>query len=241
MSESPPSSGFPTTHWSCVLRAGDPADQQSQDALARLCRDYWYPLYAFCRRQGLDTEQAGDLVQGFLADLIERRDLAKADPSRGRFRSFLIAACSNFLSHSRDFDRAAKRGGGRTPVSIDLRDAEGRYINEPTHDITPERLFERRWVIVLLEHVLNRLQAEAERGGKSELFHRLRPLLEGNDLSQSYRQIGEALRMNENAVKVAAHRLRKRYQQLLREEVAKTVADPAEIDEELAELLRALR
>lgn len=240
MSEHPPAAGFPTTHWSCVLRAGDPADQLSRDALEQLCRDYWYPLYAFSRRQGLDGEQASDLVQGFLADLIERRDLAKADPSRGRFRSFLRTACANFLSHCRDHDRAEKRGGGRVPVSIDLQDAEGRYINEPAHQLTAERLFERRWTMVLLERVLARLESEANRVRKSELFYTLRPLLEGNDLSQSYQQIGETLNMSEGAVKVAAHRLRSRYRQLLREEVGRTVADPAEIDEEIADLLRAL-
>ena len=240
MSEYLPAAGFPTTHWSCVLRAGDPGDQQGRDALERLCRDYWYPLYVFSRRQGLDREQASDLVQGFLADLIERRDLAKADPSRGRFRSFLRTACANFLSHCRDHDLAMKRGGGRTPVSIDLQDAEGRYINEPVHEITAERLFERRWTMVLLEHVLTRLESEATRGGKSELFNRLRPLLDGNDLSESYEQIGETLQMSEGAVKVAAHRLRSRYRQLLREEVGRTVADPGEIDEEIADLLRAL-
>ena len=206
MSEYLPAAGFPTTQWSCVLRAGDPADQQGRDALERLCRDYWYPLYAFARRQGLDTEQASDLVQGFLADLIERRDLAKVDPSRGRFRSFLRTACANFLSHSRDHDRAEKRGGGRTPVSIDLQDAEGRYVNEPVHEITAERLFERRWTMVLLDHVLARLESEVTRGGKPELFSRLRPLLEGHDVSQSYQQIGEALQMSENAVKVAIKR-----------------------------------
>ncbi len=240
MSEYQPAAGFPTTHWSCVLRASDPEDRQGRDALEQLCRDYWYPLYAFSRRQGLDAEQASDLVQGFFADLIERRDLAKADPSRGRFRSFLRTACSNFLSHSRDHDRAEKRGGGRTPVSIDLQDAEGRYINEPAHEITAERLFERRWTMVLLDHVLTRLEAEAKRGGKSELFKHLRPLLEGHDLHQSYQQISETLQISENAVKVAVHRLRSRYRQLLREEVSRTVADPAQIEEEIADLLRAL-
>jgi RNA polymerase sigma-70 factor (ECF subfamily) len=208
--------------------------------LERLCRDYWYPLYAFARRQGLDREEAGDLVQGFLADLIERRDLTKADPSRGRFRSFLRTACSHFLSHARDHDRALKRGGGRTPVSIDLQDAEGRYINEPAHDLTAERLFERRWALVLLGHVLARLEWEARRSGKSDLLARLRPMLEGDDRAESYKEIGESLQMSAGSVKVAAHRLRGRYRQILREEVARTVADPAEIDAEIADLLRAL-
>lgn len=240
MSDHLSAAGFPTTQWSRVLRASDPVDQQGRDALEQLCRDYWYPLYAFSRRLGLDREQASDLVQGFLADLIERRDLAKVDPLRGRFRSFLRTACANFLSHCRDHDRAIKRGGGRVPVSIDLRDAEGRYLNEPVHEITAERLFERRWTMVLLEHVLNRLESEAARGGKSELFSQLRPLLEGNDLTESYQQICETLHMSKTAVKVAAHRLRSRYRQLLREEVERTVVDPAEIDDEIADLLRAV-
>jgi RNA polymerase sigma-70 factor (ECF subfamily) len=232
--------GFPTTHWSRVLRASDPTDREGRDALERLCRDYWYPLYAFARRQGLDREEAGDLVQGFLADLIERRDLTRADPARGRFRSFLGTACSHFLSHARDYDRALKRGAGRTPASIDVRDGEGRYINEPAHDLTAERLFERRWAMVLLGLVLARLESEAKRAGKSDLFDRLRPILEGGDLVDSYREIGESLQMSEGSVKVAAHRFRGRYRQILREEVARTVADPADVDAEIGDLLKAL-
>ncbi|MBS0260593.1 MAG: sigma-70 family RNA polymerase sigma factor [Planctomycetes bacterium] len=240
MSEHSPPAGFPTTHWSRVVRAGDPTDQSGRDALEQLCRDYWYPLYAFARRQGLNAADACDLVQGFLADLIERRDLTKADPARGRFRAFLRTACAHFLSHARDHDRAAKRGGGRRPISIDARDAEGRYLHEPGHEITPERLFERRWTIVLLGNVLARLEAEANRAGKSQLFELLRPLLEGGDLRESYRQIGEELQMSEGAVKIAAHRFRSRYRQLLREEVGRTLADPGDIDAEIAELLQAL-
>ena len=240
MLEDLPAAGFPTTHWSRVVRAGDPNYREGRDALERLCRDYWYPLYAFARRQGLDREEASDIVQGFLADLIERRDLTKADPSRGRFRSFLRTACAHFLSHARDHDRAVKRGGGRAAVSIDLQDAEGRYINEPAHDLTAECLFERRWATVLLAHVLTRLESEVSRGGKSNLFDHLRPLLEGDDLQESYKTIGESLQMSEDSVKVAVHRFRSRYRQLLREEVARTVADPADIDAEIADLLRAL-
>jgi RNA polymerase sigma factor (sigma-70 family) len=238
--DDPKAQRFPTTHWSRVIRAGDPTDREGREALEQLCRDYWYPLYAFARRQGLDREDAGDIVQGFLADLIERRDLTKADPARGRFRSFLRTACSHFLSHARDRDRAFKRGGGRTPVSIDLQDAEGRYLNEPAHDLTAERLFERRWAIVLLGHVLARLEREAARAGKSDLFNRLRPMLEGEDLTVSFKEIGETLQMSEGAVKVVAHRFRGRYRQLLREEVARTVADPADVDDEIVDLLKAL-
>ena len=239
MPEDLPPASFPTTHWSCVLRAGDPTDPQGRNALERLCRDYWYPLYALVRRQGLDREEASDLVQGFLSDLIERRDLRKADPSRGRFRSFLRTACAHFLSHARDHDRAVKRGGGRSPVSIDLQDAEGRYINEPAHETTAERLFERRWAMILLGHVLTRLEFEARQSGKADLFNQLRPTLEGDSQPQSYKQIGETLQMSEGAVKVAAHRFRNRYRQILREEVARTVADPADIEAEIADLRRA--
>ena len=189
---------------------------------------------------GWIRDEAADLVQGFLADLIERRDLARADPSRGRFRSFLGAACGHFLAHRRDHDRAIKRGGGQAHFSIDRQDAEGRYRNEPAHDLTAERLFERRWATVLLEQVLARLESEAGRAGKSKLFAHLRPLLEGEDLPESYKAIGESLGMSEGAVKVAAHRFRGRYRQILREEVARTVDDPAEVDAEIADLLRAL-
>ena len=240
MSEKPSAARFPTTQWSRVLRAGDASDREGRDALEQLCRDYWYPLYAFARRRGLDREEAGDLVQGFLADLLERGDLAKADPSRGRFRSFLRTACSHFLSHAREHDRALKRGGGRAPLSLDLRDAEGRYINEPAHELTAEHLFERRWATVLLGHVLARLESEVSKSGKGALLARFGPILEGDNLVESYKEIGDALQMSDGAVKVAAHRLRGRYRQILREEVARTVADPADVDAELADLLKAL-
>jgi RNA polymerase sigma-70 factor (ECF subfamily) len=240
MPRSTPGGRFPTTHWSRVLRAADPADRGSREALESLCGDYWYPLYAFARRQGLNRDDAADLVQGFLANLIERRDLTKADPARGRFRSFLGTACGHFLAHRRDHDRAIKRGGGQPTVAIDRQDAEGRYLNEPAHDLTAERLFERRWATVLLGHVLTRLESEASRAGKANLFAHLRPSLEGDDLAHSYKAIGETLGMTEGAVKVAAHRFRGRYRQILREEVARTVADPADIDDEIADLLRAL-
>ena len=170
---------FPTTLWSRVIRAGDPTDREGLAALELLCKDYWYPLYAFVRRKGLDQDEASDLVQGLLADLIERRDFAKADPARGRFRSFLRTACEHFLANQREHDRAVKRGGGKPLVSIDTQDAEGRYVHEPSHDLTPERLFERRWAMVLLERVLAQLETEVSRAGKSSLFQRLRPALEG--------------------------------------------------------------
>ena len=231
---------FPTTQWSRVIRAGDPADHDGRVALEGLCEDYWYPIYAFVRRRGLDRDEASDLVQGLFADLIERGDFARADPARGRFRSFLRASCEHYLAHHREHGRALKRGGGKILVSLDAQDAEGRYVNEPSHDLTPERLFERRWATVLLSRVLAMLEAEAVRAGKESLFAQIRPALEGDSPANSYETIGEMLRMSAGAVKVAAHRFRGRYRQLLRAEVARTVADPADVDAEIADLLRVL-
>jgi RNA polymerase sigma-70 factor (ECF subfamily) len=227
MFESPQNVGFPTTCWSRVIHAGDPADPSARGALEGLCRDYWYPLYAFVRRQGVGPDDAGDIVQGFLADLIERRDLATADPARGRFRSFLRAACAHYLAHRRDHDRAAVRGGGRRAFTIDVSDAEQRLCREAAHQLTAERLFERRWALDLLGRVLARLEAEAVQSGKGELVARLKPTLEGDDRAESYRAVGAALG-------------RARYRELLREEVARTVDDPAEIDRELDDLIAAL-
>jgi hypothetical protein len=178
-------------------------------------------------------------VQGFLADLIERGDIASVDRSRGRFRTFLWTAFVHFMSHQRDHDRALKRGGGRRCVPIDLLEAEGRYGREPAHELTAERLFERRWALELLDRVLTRLEAEAE-VAKGELFRHLKPILEGDEMVESYREIGNSMGMTEAAVKAAAHRLRSRYRQLLREEVGRTVSDPAQIDPEITELLSAL-
>jgi DNA-directed RNA polymerase specialized sigma24 family protein len=239
MPEGYPATGFPTTQWTLVTRAGGPANPAARAALETLYRDYWFPLYALACRRGLDGENAADLVQGFLADLIERRDLAIVDRTRGRFRTFLWTAFVHFMAHQRDHDRALKRGGGRRCVPIDMLEAEGRYGSEPAHELTAERLFERRWALELLDRVLSRLEAEAA-VTKAGLFRHLKPILEGGEIAESYRAIGNALGMTEGAVKAAAHRLRSRYRQLLREEVGRTVCDPAEIDAEITELLSAL-
>lgn len=240
MSETYSAARFPTTHWSRIARAGRPDDTAARAALEELCRDYWFPLYAFARRRGLSPHEAEDIVQGFLADLLERGDLAGVDQSKGRFRAFLRAACEHYLANCRDHDRAAKRGGKRTIVLIDRLDAEDRYERGPAHEITAERLFERQWALTLLEHVLRRLEDESARSGKSALFDQLRPALQGDHLAPSYRDIAAALGMTEGAVRVAAHRLRVRYRKLLREEVGRTTDDPAGIDDEIADLLAAL-
>jgi RNA polymerase sigma-70 factor (ECF subfamily) len=231
---------FPTTQWSRVARAGDPDEPEARAALEGLCRDYWYPLYALARRRGFDRDEAGDIVQGFLADLLERGDLVTADPSRGRFRSFLRAACIHFMERRRQHDRALKRGGGIRPISIDLTDAEGRYGREPSHDLTAERLFERRWALDILCRVLSRVEREAVEAGKGELFTRLHSVLEGDVRAESYREIAESLGMSDAAVKMAAHRLRCRFREVFREEVARTLTDPADVQAEMVDLMTAL-
>jgi RNA polymerase sigma-70 factor (ECF subfamily) len=202
---------FPTTRWSRLGRVGDPADPGCRAALEQLCRDYWFPLYAFIRARGHESHEAEDLVQGFLADLLERGDLARLDQSKGRFRSFLRAACDHYLANRRDHERAEKRGGAASIISIDRLDAEARYALEPSHELTPERLFEREWALALLSRVLQRLEAESISEGKKDLFEQIRPALQGDRLGPSYRTIGERLGMTEGAVRVAARRVRMRY------------------------------
>src|SRR5262245_13957212 len=231
---------FPTTHWSRVVRAGDPAEPGARAVLAELCATYWYPLYAFVRRKGYDAEDAQDLVQGFFTRFLEKVDLAQVDPSKGKFRSFLMAACSHYLANRRDHDRAMKRGGGRIPIPIDRLEAEGRYGHEPHHDLTAERLFERRWATTLLGRVLDELESEMARAGKARLLLALRPALLGEAGRVSYAVIAAELGISEGAARAAAHRLRLRYRELLHREVAATVDEPGQIDEEIGDLLAAL-
>ena len=232
---------FTTTHWSVVLAAGQRASPDSRRALAMLCERYWFPLYAYVRRSGHSSHDAEELTQEFLTQLIEKEYLQDVDRQRGKFRSFLLAALKHFLSKQRERTRAKKRGGGRVPVSLDFRDAESRYKLEPTDELTPERLYERRWALTLLDEVLHRLQQEFTDAGKLAVFDRLKGALTGSQDSPTYRQIAEDLAMTEGAVKVAVHRLRRRYRELLKEEIAQTVKDPAEIDDELRELFAAVR
>ncbi len=235
----PSAAGFPTTHWSRVLAAsGD--DPGSREALAALCRDYWYPLYGFVRLKGHSPEDAQDLVQGLFAELIGRRALRGLDPARGRFRSFLMACCSRSIAKHHARERALKRGGGLAPIAIDWAQGESRLTAEPAHDETPERLFERRWAATLLERVLQRVDAEMARSDRKALYERLRPGLLGQEDAPPYRQVAEELGLTEGAVKAAAHRLRAVYRRRVREEVARTVADPAEVDAECEALLGIL-
>jgi RNA polymerase sigma-70 factor (ECF subfamily) len=229
---------FATTRWSLIVAARGKSPD-AREALAELCRLYWYPLYAYIRRCGHDPNEAEDLTQEFFAKLLERDDLAELDPDRGRFRSFLLAACRHFLSNQRDRAQTMKRGGDRRHSSLDFADADRRYTAEPSHEQTPERLFDRRWALTLLDHVMQRLRQHYEIANQLALFERLKGSLAG-EAGSSYAEAATALGMNEGAVKVAAHRLRKRYRELLRDEIGQTVEDPAAVDDEIRDLFLAL-
>ena len=231
---------FTTTHWSIVLSAQDRKSRQSERALAALCETYWFPLYAYVRRSVFSSHDAQDLTQEFFAQLLEKDFLKDVDYRRGKFRSFLLAALKHHLGHHRERARAKKRGGGRVPFSLDFDDAENRYHLEPEDPATPERLYLRRWALTLLDRVVRRLEDESIRAGKAETFVGLKEFLTADRQSRPYRQAAESLGMTEGAVKVAVHRLRRRYRELLREEIAQTVADPAEVDDELGELFSAV-
>jgi RNA polymerase sigma factor (sigma-70 family) len=231
---------FVTTRWSVVVTAGGRDTTRADEALAKLCQTYWYPLYAYVRRRGHSPEDAQDLTQAFFARLLERNWVAAADRQKGRFRSFLLSALNHFLADEWDKARAQKRGGGRTPVPLKFDTAETRYGHEPVDNVTPEQSYERRWALTLLDEVLKRLQTEYEQEGRAELFAELNPCLIGDRTSQPYAELAVKLGVTEGAVKSAVHRLRQRYRQLLRDEIAQTVAEPGELNEELQHLFRTL-
>jgi RNA polymerase sigma factor (sigma-70 family) len=235
-----PHASFATTHWSIVLEAGRGKCADADGALAELCQKYWFPLYAYVRRRVHDTNEAQDLTQEFFARLLEKEILAEADPDRGRFRSFLLTAMQNFLTNEWRKAQATKRGGGARLLSLDFTAGDSKLNFEPGHDWTAERIFERNWGITLLEHVLARLRDEYAAAGKDNLFAALRPFISSNREEGSFAALGDQLEMTEGAAKVAAHRLRKRYRELLRAELAQTVADPADVDAEIAWLFNAL-
>lgn len=231
---------FATTHWSIVLAAGRTSSPDSRRALTRLCETYWYPTYAYVRRRGHSREKAQDLTQEFFLRLLEKDVLQAADPMRGKFRSFLLASFNNFLANERRDARARKRGGGHVHLSLDFQSAEDRYQFEPVDQLTPERIYERRWAMTLLERALSRLRSEHVRVGKCDHFDELKVFLGGEGQRVSYKEIAEKLAMTEGAVKVSVHRLRRRCRELLRAEIAQTVAGPEEVDEELRYLFSAL-
>ncbi len=231
---------FATTHWSVVLAAGQRDTPQAAAALEQLCRTHWYPLYAYVRRRGYSPEDAQDLTQEFFARLLAKDYLALAEPHKGKFRSFLLAGLKNLLSDERDRANRLKRGGGQKPISFDAQTAEDRYRLEPVDPITPERLFERSWAAAALERTACRLRDEYLAAGKAELYEQLTEFRRDSTEQRPYAEVGAELGLSESAVKSAIHRLRWRHQQLVREEIAQTLGDPAEVDEEIRYLLRLI-
>lgn len=226
------------THWTSVVV---PASLESAQALEELCVKYWYPLYAFLRRQGRSPEDAKDLTQGFLAQLLANGALGKVDRTKGKFRSFLLACLNNYVQNERDREHAVKRGGGQPTVPIDVLAAEDHYHLEPADVQDPARIFERRWATTLIEHVLQQLKSRYARDQKLELFEALLPYLNGDAERGGYSEIAARLNKSEGAVRVTVTRLREEFRDLLRAEVGRTVSSPAEIDTEIRHLFKASR
>ena len=234
----PGASQFPTTRWTLVVAAGDPRWKEARSALVSLCENYWYPLYAYLRRRGYPADQAQDLTQEFFTRVLEGRYLDRADPEKGRFRSFLLSSLKFFVADEGDRQRAHKRGGGQL-VPLEFSSGEERYQREPAHDETPERIFERRWALSVLDRVVEKLRDEFVHHGRPEHFERLKVFLLGQS-DAPYAALAREMNTSEGALKVAIHRLRKRYRELFRQEIADTVADPVEVEPELRFLAAAL-
>ncbi len=233
-------SQFTTTHWSLVLGAGAPNVVAAREALEQLCGVYWYPLYAFIRRLGHSPADAQDLTQGFFVYLLERQLVAKADPQFGRFRSFLLGSLKHFLAHEHERATALKRGGGRSVVSLDSFDPEERYALEPSDTATPEAIFDQRWALQQIENALKHLRTEYASAGRGGLFDLLKDYVWGDKNALTLAEIAERLDLTEEAIKKSVQRLRQRFRDSLRAEVAQTVAAPDQIDEELRHLRAAL-
>ncbi len=231
---------FETTQWSLVLAAGQGGSAAAEEALARLCSLYWYPVFAFVRRRGYTADDAQDLTQGFFARLIEKGDLRAADRNRGRFRSFLLTNCQYFLANERDRAFSRKRGGGRVPLPIDVAAAEGRYERAFAHTETPERLYDRQWSLALLDGVFEALRAEYAATGRAGLFDRLKEFLTAADDAGTHADAAREMGTTAGAVKVAVHRLRRRYREELRRRVADTVGSDRDVDDEIRYLLETL-
>jgi RNA polymerase sigma factor (sigma-70 family) len=231
---------FPSTHWSVVVEAGQRSDAQASEALEHLCRSYWYPLYAYIRRRGYSSKDAEDLTQEFFARLLAGDFLARADPQKGKFRSFLLGGINFLLCDERDRANRLKRGAGQELISFDQAGAEARYRLEPADTMTPERLFERSWVMTLLERAADRLREEYAAAGKARLHAHLTGFRLDVPGQPPYREVAEQLGQSGSAIKSAILRLRRRHRQLVREEIAQTVADPADVDEEIRYLMLVL-
>jgi len=234
---------FNSTQWSLVLAAAQRSTPESENALAALCAAYWPPLYAYIRRRGYEVSEAQDLTQAFFVRLLEKNYLGDADREKGKFRSFLLSSLNHFLANEWDRKQAQKRGGGVTIIPLEMDSAEGYYRTDRADLLTPEKLFERRWALTVIDLVLKRLEEEYADNGRAQLFNCLKTFLVGTDGEVTYAQIAAELEMSEGAVKVSVHRMRRRFRELMRAEISQTIMrpdQPAEIDAELRSLLAAL-
>ncbi len=238
---SPPEGGgvFRTTQWSMVLNAGSHDSIVAAAALEQLCQRYWYPLYACVRRSGYSHEDAADMTQSFFARVVEKKTLMGVEPGVARFRSFLLTALKHFMINEWQSANRLKRGGGKQIVSLDEK-ADELYRAEPSHDVTPDKLFEKRWALSVVETALGKLRAEFVMAEKPGLFDVLKPALSGEKLNRGYAEVATDFGLSESAVKVAVHRMRKRFGEVLRAEVVETIRDPSEVDDEVRYLIRAL-
>lgn len=231
---------FANTRWSIVLKAGHQSSVDSRRALESLCQTYWHPLYAYVRRRVTDPGEAQDLTQAFFAELIEKNFVAAAKSERGRFRAFLLAAFKHFLSKQWDKAKTQKRGGGRVLISLDFEAEDSRHQIEPSRGLTPEQLYDREWALALLNQIMVRLEDEFTRAGKERQFALLKGFIIGEHEGLTYSAVAETLGMTEAAAKMAAHRMRRRYRELLREEIVQTVAGPEGVEEEIQNLFATL-
>jgi RNA polymerase sigma-70 factor (ECF subfamily) len=231
---------FATTHWSVVLAAGKSSSPNQKQALETLCQRYWFPLYAYLRQRGYDTHQAEDYTQAFFAHILDKHDIQTANPKYGKFRSFLLIRLKSFLSGQRDRAQAIKRGGGRKILSLGFQNAEDLYALEPSEQLSPEKLFEKSWALTVLERTMDRLENEMAQKDNKKLFDHLKVYLTTEKDVLPYGNMAKKLKMTDGSVRVAVHRLRRRYRKLLRDEIAQTVAAADQIDEEMGHLFSAL-
>ncbi|HEY3856717.1 MAG TPA: sigma-70 family RNA polymerase sigma factor [Verrucomicrobiae bacterium] len=230
---------FVTTRWTVVVAAGHSSTPSADVALEELCGTYWFPLYAYVRRQGYSREDAEDLTQSFFARFLQKNYLEKLSAEHGRFRAFLIASLKHFLANEWDRSNRLKRGGGIANLSLDWQDADARYHIDPADDLSPDKIFDRAWAVTLLERVISRLRDENAVEGKVVAFDRLKPFLTVGKNEIPYAKAAVELCMTEGAIRVAVHRLRRRYRELLRDEIGQTLSDPAQVDEEIRTLFSA--
>ena len=241
MALQPNNKNFATTRWSMVACAGQNSSPDSQRALADLCEAYWVPLYGYIKRRVNNDAEARDMTQAFFTELLEKKLIGDADPSRGKFRSYLLGSLKHFLSHQWEKANALKRGGGKAPISLNFASVDSSIKIEPVDGLTPEQIFDRDWAMTLLSQIMERLKSEYVDSGKAELFAHLKPLLIGSPSGKTWGQVAERLQMTEAAAKMAGSRMRKRYREILRQEIADTVSRPEDVDDEIRNLFRTLQ